>query len=130
MRSRRAETGRRGQTSFEFILVIAITLLVVGSVAFDVADEAGKTFVLSEVKKVASFHSARAARSAGCEDVAFRSAQLDEAAGTLEVSFTGDRSCRQFILRRIADDVESSCGATPNGDTFIDCNLRVSLTGG
>ena len=121
-------SASRGQTSFEFILVIAITLLVVGATAFDVASESGKTFVLSAVKHTASAY-ATSAIGGSCQNVALRSVSLDEASATVKVSFAGPQSCWPK-LQDIADYVENSCGAKPNGDAFVDCNPKVSLTSG
>lgn len=125
----RGNRGRaRGQTSFEFVLVIAMTLLIVAAVGLDVANESGKSFLLAAVKQSAASQ-ASAAVNENCPIVALRYVSLDEAAAKVTVSFAGGASC-QPQLSKVADDVEKLCGSPPNGDSVVDCNPKLALAKG
>lgn len=110
----------KGQVSFEFILVLAVVLLLSFAIMSDFFEESTDSFVLAAARQTAE-HAAleRSINDAGCNGARMTSFAYDN--GTMALSFSKCAVTASFI----ADAVErDQCGATPNGDSSINCGTK------
>ena len=108
---------RRGQASFEFVLVLAITLLLITAFAVSIVNEYTDTFVLSAVKNTINSEASKLVLGTpGCENTTMKQMAFSKETNTITFGMNG---C-QIEVSTVAGIVGTKlCGATQqSGDTF------------
>lgn len=106
--------------SFEFILVLAIVLLLSYAVMSDFFNESSDSFVLASARQAAE----HAALQRSITDADCHGARMTAFSYSNEIITVSFSKC-PITSSVIADAVESGqCGATPNGDSSINCGTK------
>ncbi len=120
---------RNAQASFEFVIVLSITLLLVTAFTISIADECTDTFVLSAVKNtIESEASKLALQTPGCENTAMREMAFSKDTHTITFAMN---DC-QIDVSKVAGIVETTlCGVKEQSgtDTFICSGTKYKLIG-
>lgn len=108
---------RKGQVSFEFILVLALVLLLTSAILVDVFEESTDTFVLNSIKAVTLQKISNSILTEPtCVNAYLKSISVLEGTVTLDIE-----GC-DLEVSIIADTVEGEfCGVTSNGDHVVKC---------
>ena len=112
--------NRKGQVSFEFIIVLAVVVLFSSIIMLDTVNESRDTSVLASVKNTAANQvSLNVLRKTGCVGSYFDGISFSDS--TIELKFTGPAECRPTATE-IANIVESTtCSVEADGDEKISC---------
>ena len=109
---------RNAQASFEFVIVLSITLLLVTAFTLSIANEYTDSFVLSAVKNtIESEASKLALQTPGCENTAMKEMIFSKGTNTITFGMTG---C-PIVVSKVTGIVETKlCGAKAQSgtDTF------------
>lgn len=112
--------GRKGQVTFEFIVVLSAVIFLTTIIMNDVFNESSDTFVLNSVKTATlQSISQKVLTDPSCSNTVLRSMSIDGSFVNLEI-----KGCASSIdLAEIADYVEKEfCGVrTPDSNDVISC---------
>ena len=112
---------RKGQISFELIIVIGVILLIAGVILTDVGNESTDLVVLSGVRNTALQEIAMLSlEKSKCSNTFLESMSFSDNAINLKIN--GDMECMPSAAT-ISNKVESSvCSVKPNNDNEISCS--------
>ena len=112
--------NRRGQTSFEFIVVLTLTIMLMGVFMLTIVEEYTDTFVLSAVKNAVEHEAAYVSLSTpGCAQTFLKNMSFSKQGNVISIGISG---CAVNLVK-IAGNVEKKvCGASnPTGGSIMVC---------
>jgi len=104
--------SHKGQSSFEFIVILAVVLLVATFFILPITSESATSIILSSVKSTAEHEIALMTLTPGCANTSLQSMTFNNAANIINLNVIG---CA-IDLAAVAGTVETDiCGAANHG---------------